>query len=168
MTHIRPRVPTENLRMSWGYLLMRGRVLFNRGGPLGIDKVHSRSVVALCNRKRERNQRGRVHREIHDSATETTCSPGQHNTALSRTTWFECTSDGRGRDVQPHMHLLTTSYFHSHEWGPHTDSPHYFQTVRAKTFHNMSSTQCREKLFLGFAPSRTLREDRVCLQAARA
>ncbi len=52
----------------------------------------------------------------------------------------------RGRDVQPHMHLLTTSYFHSHEWGPHTDSPHCCQTVRAKTFHKMSSTQCREKL----------------------
>lgn len=55
----------------------------------------------------------------------------------------------RGRDVQPHMHLLTTSYFHSHEWGPHTDSPHCRQTVRAKTFHNTSSIQCWEKLFLG-------------------
>lgn len=73
----------------------------------------------------------------------------------------------RGRDVQPHMHPLTTSYFHSHEWGPHTDSPHCCQTVRAKTFHNTSSTQCREKVFLAFALSRTHREGRFCLQAAR-
>lgn len=75
---------------------MRGRVLFNPGGPLGIDKVRSLLVTALCDRKRERNQRGRVHGEIHDAATETMCSPGQHNKALSRTTWFEYTSDGKG------------------------------------------------------------------------
>lgn len=55
----------------------------------------------------------------------------------------------RRRDVQPHMHLLTTSYFHSHEWGPHTDGPRFRQTARAKTFHNTSSIQCREKLFFG-------------------
>lgn len=83
--------------MSRGYLLMRGHVLFSPGGPLGIDKVHSQLVTRLCNRKRERNQRGRVRREIHDAATETVCSPGQHNEALSRMTWFECTSDGKGK-----------------------------------------------------------------------
>lgn len=59
------------------------------------------------------------------------------------------------------MHLLTTSYFHCHEWGPHTDSPHSCQIVRAKTFHNTSSIRCWEKPFLGFAPNRTLGE--VCL-----
>lgn len=97
------------------------------------------------------------------------CSPGQHNEALSRTTWFECTSDEKGgKDVQPHMHLLTTSYFHSHEWGPHTDSPYCCQTVQAKTFHNTSSTQCSEKLCLGFAPSRTLGEDMVCLRGCKS
>lgn len=132
----------------------------------GIDKVHSQLVAALCNRMRGGKQRSKVHRAIHDAATETMCSPGQHNKALSRTAWFEYTSEGKRRDVQPHMHLLTTSYFHSHEWGPHTDSPHFRQTVRAKTFHNTSSIQCREKLFLVFALSRTLRE--VCLRAARA
>lgn len=95
---------------------MRERVLLSPGGPQGMDEVRSHLVTALCNGKRERKQRGRVHEEIHDAATETTCSPGQHNEALSGTTWFECTSDGEGeRDVQPHMHLLTTSYFHSHE-----------------------------------------------------
>lgn len=66
------------------------------GGPQGMDKVHSLLVPVLCNRKRERKQPGRVHQEIHDAATETMCSSGQHNEALSRKTWFECTSDGKG------------------------------------------------------------------------
>lgn len=130
---------------------MRWHVLLSPAGPPGTDKVHSQLVTALCNIVRERKQRGRVHRKIHDAATETTCSPVQHNKALSRMTWFEYTSDrkgkSRGKRCTPHMHLLTTSYFHSHEWGPHTDSPHCHQTVRAKTFHNMSSIQCWEKLF---------------------
>lgn len=75
-----------------GYLLMRGHVLFIPGGPLRIHKVHSQLVTALCIRKRERH----LQRDIHDAATETMCSCGQHNKALSRTTWFEYTSDGKG------------------------------------------------------------------------
>lgn len=30
---------------------MRGHVLFNPGGLLGIDKVHSQLITGLCNRK---------------------------------------------------------------------------------------------------------------------
>lgn len=44
----------------------------------------------------EREKDTRVQRDIHDAATETMCSCGQHNKALSRTTWFEYTSDGKG------------------------------------------------------------------------
>lgn len=44
----------------------------------------------------ERETETRVYRDVHDAATETMCSPGQHNEALSRTTWFECTSDEKG------------------------------------------------------------------------
>ena len=76
---------------------MRGHSSVSSGGPLGIDKVHFQVVAALCNRNCERNQRGRVYREIYDVVTETMCSPGQHIDALSRTTWFECTSDGKGQ-----------------------------------------------------------------------
>lgn len=132
---------------------MWGHVLLSPASPPGIDKVHSQLVTALCIRMRKRKLRGSVHRKIHDAATEATRSPVQHNKALSRTTWFEYTSDRKGKRggkrCTPHMHLLTTSYFHSHEWGLHTDSPYCHQTVRAKTFHNTSSIQSWEKLFFG-------------------
>lgn len=83
------------------------------------------------------------------------------NKALSRIMWFDYNSEGKGERRRAHMHLLTTSYFHCHEWGPHTDSPHFCQIVGAKTSHNTSSIQCWEKHFLGFAANRTLGE--VCL-----
>lgn len=115
--------------MSWGHLPMRGRVLFSPGGPLGIDKVHSQLVTALCNRKRERNQRGRVHREVHDAATETMCSPGQHNKALSRTTWFECTSDGKGeRRTAPYA----------------SNSPHHISTAMNEALTQTAPTAVRQ------------------------
>lgn len=154
--------------MSWGYLPMIGHVLFGPGGPLGIDKVHSQLATALCKRKTERNQREAESAERSTMQPQRRCVPLGSIIKLSvGRRGLNALQTERGRDVQPHMHLLTTSYFHSHEWGPHTVSPHCCQRVRAKTFHNMSSTQCREKVFLGFALSRTRREDRVCLQAAR-
>lgn len=75
---------------------MKGRVLFDLGGPLWILKVPSQLVTVMHNEKRERNHQGRVHREVCDAVTETMCSPGQYNEALSRTMWFECTSDRKG------------------------------------------------------------------------
>lgn len=50
-------------------------------GPLVIDKVHSQ--WQHCVSEWEKEDRGRVHREISDAATETMWSPGQHNKALS-------------------------------------------------------------------------------------
>lgn len=153
--------------MSGGYLLMRGRVLFSPGGPLGIDKVHSQLVTSLCNRKRERNQRGRVHREIHDAATETMCSPGQHNEALSRTTWFECTSDRKGeRCTAPyastHHIIFPQPWMRPSHRQPPLLSDSQSQNLSQHVFYTM------QRKSLGFAPSRTLGEDRLCLQAARA
>lgn len=116
------------------------------GGPLGTDMVYSQLASALCNRKGEGNQRGRVQRERSTTQPRRRCvSLGSVIKLSVGRRGLNALQKERGRDVQPCMRLLTTSYFHRYEWGPHTDSPHCCQTIRAKTFHNMSSTQCSEK-----------------------
>lgn len=42
-------------------------------------------------------------------------------------------------DVKAHMRILTTWFFHCHEWWHYIDSTHSCQIVRAKISHNKSS-----------------------------
>lgn len=118
----------------------------------------------------ERETETRVYREVHDAATETMCSPGQHNEALSRTTWFECTSDEKrgGKMCSPICNY----------------SPHHISTAMNEALTQTAPTAVRQSepkpfttcplhnavknSFLGLHQVRTLGEDTVCLQAARA
>lgn len=93
---------------------MIGRVLFSPGGPLGTDKVHSQFITALCNRETETREA--------ESTERSTMQPQRRCVPLGSIIKLSVGRRGlntlqteRGRDVQPHMHLLTTSYFHSHE-----------------------------------------------------
>lgn len=71
---------------------------------------------------------------------------GLHNKALSTTQHgLNMLQNERGRDAKAHMHILTTWFFHCHEWWLYIDSPHSCQIVRAKTSHNKSSIQHRGK-----------------------
>lgn len=104
---------------------MRGRVLFSPGGPPEREGVSWRCVPSSVTGPRKEKQRGgRVHGavwmprshggDVFPLGSVIKLSVGQRGlNALHR---GRGERDGeRERDVQPHMHLLTTSYFHSHE-----------------------------------------------------
>lgn len=103
-------------------------------------------LVHHCNeRKKWEKETGEA--EIHDVATDKMCLTGKHNEALSRTTWSECASDRKG-DVQPHMLLLSTSYFHNHESGPHTQHPLLSDSPSQSLSHHVVYTIQGGKSFL--------------------
>lgn len=81
-------------------------------------------------------------------ATQTICSPGRHHKALSRTTWLECTSQGKRTGRERERERRTAPYASTHHiifFFSAVMNEAFRQASSAKSFHNASSIQYRGK-----------------------